>query len=95
MRRRVVGTLGLASAFLAMPGLAQQPPAGAGAKDHVAVHEFVHYLQHESGRFDLSSCVDTDKREREAFRVQSRFVAEVQNGFTRFVPVHLACKPEP
>src|SRR4029450_6104325 len=32
------------------------------AKDHVAVHEFVHYLQHQSGRFDLTSCVDSDKR---------------------------------
>jgi len=65
------------------------------AKDHVAVHEFVHYLQHRSGRFDLRSCVDSDKREREAFRVQSRFVAEVQSGFTKFVFSHLACKPEP
>ena len=65
------------------------------AKDHVAVHEFVHYLQHHSGRLDLSSCVDTDKREQEAFRVQSRFVAEVQNGFTKFPFTHLACKPEP
>jgi hypothetical protein len=27
--------------------------------------------------------------------VQSRFVAEVQNGFTKFVANHLACKPEP
>jgi hypothetical protein len=65
------------------------------AKDHVAVHEFVHYLQHQSGRFELRSCVDSDKREQEAFRVQSRFVAEVQNGFTKFVFNHLACKPEP
>ena len=64
------------------------------AKDHVAVHEFVHYLQRESGRFDLSSCVDTDKREQEAFRVQTRFVAEVQNGFTRFGINHLPCHPE-
>ena len=62
------------------------------AKDHVAVHEFVHYLQHRSGRFDISSCVDSDKREQEAFRVQSRFVAEVQGGFTQFLSYHLACK---
>jgi hypothetical protein len=26
--------------------------------------------------------------------VQTRFVAEVQNGFTKFVANHLACKPE-
>src|SRR5262245_45424604 len=63
------------------------------AKDHVAVHEFVHYLQRESGRFDLNSCLDTDQREQEAFRVQSRFVAEVQNGFTRFVITRLHCQP--
>jgi hypothetical protein len=61
------------------------------AKDHIAVHEFVHYLQQRSGRFDLSSCLDTDKREQEAFRVQSRFVAEVQGGFERFAINHLAC----
>lgn len=65
------------------------------AKDHVAVHEFVHYLQHRSGRFDLRSCLDSDKREQEAFRVQSRFIAEVQNGFTRFLFTHPPCKPDP
>ena len=65
------------------------------AKDHVAVHEFVHYLQHHSGRFDLHNCFDTDKREQEAFRVQGRFVAEAQNGFTNFPFPHLACKPDP
>ena len=61
------------------------------AKDHIAVHEFVHYLQQQSGHFDLSSCLDTDKREQEAFRVQSRFIAEVQGGFERFAINHLAC----
>jgi Zn-dependent peptidase ImmA (M78 family) len=65
------------------------------AKDHIAVHEFVHYLQQQSGRFDLSSCLDTDKREQEAFRVQSRFIAEVQGGFERFGINHLACPPAP
>ena len=64
------------------------------AKDHVAVHEFVHYLQHLSGQFDLKSCLDSDKREREAFRVQTRFVAEVQHGFTSFPSYHLVCKLE-
>jgi hypothetical protein len=52
-------------------------------------------LQHFSGRFDLNSCFDTDKREQEAFRVQSRFVAEVQGGFTKFAINHLACRPKP
>jgi hypothetical protein len=65
------------------------------AKDHIAVHEFVHYLQHHSGRFDLHSCVDTDVREQEAFRVQTRFVAEVQGGFERYMINHLPCGPEP
>ena len=64
------------------------------AKDHVAVHEFVHYLQRASGHFDLHSCMDTDKREQEAFRVQTRFVTEVQNGFTRFGINHLPCQAE-
>jgi hypothetical protein len=50
------------------------------AKDHIAVHEFVHYLQHQSGRFDLTSCLDTDKREQEAFRVQSRFISRCRAG---------------
>jgi hypothetical protein len=62
------------------------------AKDHIAVHEFVHYLQHHSGRFDLNSCLDTDKREQEAFSVQSRFVAEAQGGFTVFMINHLPCR---
>jgi hypothetical protein len=62
------------------------------AKDHVAVHEFVHYLQHASGRFDLNSCIDSDAREQEAFRVQTRFVAEVQHGFTTFMIAHLPCE---
>lgn len=64
------------------------------AKDHVAVHEFVHYLQRASGRFDLHSCVDTDQREQEAFRVENRFVAEVQNSFARFWITHLPCEPQ-
>src|SRR5450631_4412889 len=61
------------------------------AKDHIAVHEFVHYLQHHSGRFDLYSCIDTDKREQEAFRVQSRFIAEAQGGFTMFGIPRMPC----
>ena len=61
------------------------------AKDHVAVHEFVHYLQHHSGRFDLNSCLDTDKREQEAFRVQTRFIAEARGGFTMFGIPRMPC----
>jgi len=65
------------------------------AKDHIAVHEFVHYLQHHSGRFDLHSCIDTDQREQEAFRVQNRFIAELQGGFMRFGINHLDCRSGP
>lgn len=65
------------------------------AKDHIAVHEFVHYLQHQSGRFDLRSCLDTDKREQEAFRVQSLFISQVQGGFERFGINHLDCGSGP
>jgi hypothetical protein len=61
------------------------------AKDHIAVHEFVHYLQHHSGRFDLYSCIDTDRREREAFRAQSRFIAEARGGFTMFGTPPMPC----
>ena len=61
------------------------------AKDHIAVHEFVHYLQHHSGRFDLNSCLDTDTREQEAFRVQSRFIAEARGGFTMFGIPRMHC----
>jgi hypothetical protein len=63
------------------------------AKDHVAVHEFVHFLQHHSGHYDLHSCLDSDHREQEAFRIQSRFIAEVQGGFTKFMPVRMPCEP--
>ena len=65
------------------------------AKDHLAVHEFVHYLQHHSGRFDLNSCFDTDTREQEAFRVQRRFIADVQGDFAMFGIQHIPCRPEP
>jgi hypothetical protein len=40
------------------------------------VHEFVHYLQHLSGRFDSHSCADHIMREREAYSVQRTYAAE-------------------
>jgi hypothetical protein len=43
------------------------------------------------GRFDPNSCLDTDKREREAFRVQSRFIAEALGGFTMFGIARMPC----
>src|SRR6185437_12165030 len=50
------------------------------AKDHIAVHESVPNLKPHSGHFDLIAVQDTDKREEEAFRVESRFGSEVQGG---------------
>lgn len=60
---------------------------------NVAVHKFVHFLQHHSGRFDLNSCNDTDTREQEAFRVQRRFISEARGGFLMFGTPHLHCAP--
>jgi hypothetical protein len=40
------------------------------------VHEFVHYLQHLSGKFDSHSCADQIQREREAYAIQRTYVAE-------------------
>jgi hypothetical protein len=40
------------------------------------VHEFVHYLQHLSGKFDSFSCADQIMREREAYAIQRNYVAE-------------------
>lgn len=42
----------------------------------LVVHEFVHYLQHLSGKFDSLSCADQIIREREAYAVQRIYVAE-------------------
>ena len=38
------------------------------------VHEFVHYLQHMSGRYDSQSCTDQVRREREAYAVQREYI---------------------
>ena len=41
------------------------------------VHEFVHYLQDLSGKFDTDACADQIQREREAYAYQRMYVAEV------------------
>lgn len=41
------------------------------------VHEFVHYLQHHSGRFDRKSCIDHNKREVEAYTAQNAYLVAV------------------
>jgi hypothetical protein len=40
------------------------------------VHEFVHYLQDLSGKYDSHSCTDQIEREREAYAIQRIYVAE-------------------
>ncbi|MCB1806818.1 MAG: hypothetical protein KDJ99_17215 [Candidatus Competibacteraceae bacterium] len=39
------------------------------------VHEMVHYLQDQSGRWGAKTCQTWIKREREAYRVQLRYLA--------------------
>lgn len=38
------------------------------------VHEFTHYLQHATGKYDSDSCADSIWREREAYAVQQRYL---------------------
>jgi Zn-dependent peptidase ImmA (M78 family) len=40
----------------------------------VWVHEFVHYLQHQSGRYDSDNCSDQARREREAYAIQREYI---------------------
>jgi hypothetical protein len=58
------------------------------AKDHVAVHEFVHYLQHRGGRVrPRGVALDSDKREQGSLpRAEPLRLAEIQNGFSKFLP---------
>lgn len=39
------------------------------------VHEFVHYLQDQSGKFSDADCNDHARREREAYAIQREYVA--------------------
>lgn len=39
------------------------------------VHEFIHYLQDKSGKFDNTDCDDHVRREREAYAYQREYVA--------------------
>lgn len=42
----------------------------------ITVHEFVHYLQDLSGKYDSNSCADQIIRERDAYAYQRSYVAE-------------------
>lgn len=41
------------------------------------VHEFVHHLQHTTGKYDSSSCDDSIWREREAYAVQQKYLNQM------------------
>ena len=43
------------------------------------VHELVHFLQHQSGKFSRRSCADNMDREKEAYRVQNDYLVSVGN----------------
>jgi hypothetical protein len=60
--------------------------------DSTVVHEMVHWLQHHSGRFTLTSCVDRDKREREAYMVQQLYVFKYQHGFLATMVPYALCQ---
>ena len=51
------------------------------------VHEFVHYLQDKSGKYDAGDCSEHVKREREAYAIQREYVARAygQVAFIRMV----------
>ena len=54
---------------------------GADNETGVIVHEFVHYLQDISGKFDTHSCIDSLERETEAYAIQNKYLME---GLARF-----------
>lgn len=57
-------------------------PASDIASAGILVHELVHFVQQENGRFvDRRSCDDWVKREREAYRIQTRWL-RAQPGFS-------------
>lgn len=63
-------------------------------QESVLVHELTHWLQHHSGKFSLTSCLDTYAREMEAFRVQNVYIRTVQNKFEMYSPPMNRCPAE-
>lgn len=57
----------------------------------LVVHEFVHYLQHKSGRYDSQSCADSVAREREAYYIQNEYLLHSQASFNFVRPGPTAC----
>lgn len=54
------------------------------------VHEFVHYLQHLSGKFG-SRCPEQIVREREAYAIQRSYVAEAHGEVAFLRVTHRGC----
>lgn len=51
----------------------------------ILLHELVHHVQHETGRFDaLDACERWVAREDEAYRIQNAYLSSMRSG-TRFV----------
>jgi hypothetical protein len=48
------------------------------------IHEFVHYLQHKSGKYASQDCNDKMAREKEAYAIQNRYLAGAY-GFSPFL----------
>jgi len=66
-------------------------PVGNTMDSSVLLHELVHYLQRESGRFG-SECSAAIDKEREAYATQRSFLAAYGQHAPMFVVVHgLAC----
>jgi len=57
----------------------------------LVVHEVVHFLQHQSGQFDSQSCEDSLAREREAYRIQNRYIIEAHASFSFVRPGPFSC----
>jgi hypothetical protein len=56
------------------------------------VHEFTHYLQDLSGKFDNHDCEDHMKREREAYSIQRQYLNRIAG---RFVAIYINLPPCP
>jgi hypothetical protein len=54
------------------------------------VHEFVHYLQHQSGQFTAGTCESFVEREREAYAVQQSFFV-AHGALPAIKPHHFSC----
>ncbi len=62
----------------------------------ILLHELVHYVQQVSGKFDgMDPCVASIAREREAYSIQNRYLAEQGVLPGQAMPLHLPpCRPD-